>query len=104
MFGLGIKSVSVDELAQRLSHDRAVVVDVREPNEFASGHIKGSVNIPLGQLASKVGGFDPAADVFAVCRSGNRSASAVRILKRAGFQHAYNVTGGTSAWRGKLVR
>jgi rhodanese-related sulfurtransferase len=104
MFGWGVKSVTVDGLAERIGRGRVVLLDVREPNEFASGHVKGAVNVPLGALAGKLGSLDPAAETFVICQSGNRSVTAVRLLDRAGFAHAYNVKGGTSAWRGKLVR
>lgn len=104
MFGWGVRAVSVDELAEKLSAGKPVVIDVREPREFAAGHIKGSVNIPLGALAAKTGKFDPGTDTYLICHSGNRSASAARILQRAGFEHAYSVKGGIAAWTGRLVR
>jgi rhodanese-related sulfurtransferase len=104
MFGLGVKSVTVDELAGRIARGSAALVDVREPNEFAAGHVKGAVNIPLGKLAGALGSLDPDAETFVICQSGNRSATGVRMLDHAGFAHAYNVKGGTSAWRGRLAR
>jgi rhodanese-related sulfurtransferase len=104
MFGWGIKSITVDELADKLKQRKQVLIDVREPYEFAAGHIKGAVNVPLGQLAGKLGKFDPKAETYVICQSGSRSSSAVGLLTRAGFEHVYNVKRGTSAWRGKLVR
>ena len=104
MFGLGVKTVTTDELAEKLKQHRQVLIDVREPYEFAAGHVKGAVNIPLRQLGDKIAKYDPAAETFVICESGHRSASAVRFLKRAGFENAYSVKGGTSAWHGKLVR
>ena len=104
MFGWGIKSVTVDELADKLAQGKQVLVDVREPHEFKTGHIKGAANVPLGRLAEKLGSLDPQADTYVICQSGNRSVAGARLLKRAGFEHAYNVKGGTTAWRGKLVR
>jgi rhodanese-related sulfurtransferase len=104
MFGWGVKSVTVDELADRPADGKQVLIDVREPYEFAAGHVKGAVNIPLGQLAGKLGKLDSRAETYVICQSGHRSATAVRVLARSGFEHAYSVRGGTSAWRGKLVR
>jgi rhodanese-related sulfurtransferase len=104
MFGWGVKSVTVDELAEALAQGKQVLIDVREPYEFAAGHVKGARNVPLGQLADKLGGLDPHAVTYAICASGHRSKSAVRRMTRAGFEHAYSVKGGTSAWRGKLVK
>jgi rhodanese-related sulfurtransferase len=104
MFGWGTKTVTTDELADKLKQGKQVLIDVREPYEFAAGHVKGAVNIPLGTLGSKLGKLDPNAETYVICQSGHRSVTAVGLLKRAGFEHAYSVKGGTSAWRGKLAR
>jgi rhodanese-related sulfurtransferase len=104
MFGLGVRSVTVDELAKRLQRGGAVVIDVREPNEFAAGHIGGAINVPLSKLAAGLGDLDRDAETFVICQSGRRSVTGARLLMRAGFKHVHNVAGGTSAWRGKLVR
>ncbi|HEY5540801.1 MAG TPA: rhodanese-like domain-containing protein [Coriobacteriia bacterium] len=104
MFGWGVKTVTVDELADKLAQGKQVLIDVREPYEFAAGHVKSAVNVPLGQLADKLGQFDPHAETYVICQSGHRSATAVRLLARAEFECAYSVKGGTSAWRGRLVR
>jgi rhodanese-related sulfurtransferase len=104
MFGWGVPSVTVEELAAKLEQGKQVLIDVREPYEFAAGHVKGAVNIPLGQLGSKLSKFKPTAETFVICASGHRSGTAVRVMQRAGFENAYSVKGGTSRWRGKLVR
>lgn len=104
MFGWGVKSVTVDELADRLARGSQVLIDVREPDEFATGHVKGAVNVPLGRLAGGVSAFDPDAETYVICQSGHRSVTGARLLARAGFEHAYSVKGGTSAWRGTLAR
>ena len=104
MFGWGVSSVTVAQLADNLAEGKPVLLDVREPYEFAAGHVKGARNIPLAQLGSKLSKLDPAAETYVICQSGNRSAAAVREMTRAGFTHVHNVKGGTSAWRGGLVR
>ena len=104
MFGFGVKTITTDELAAKLASGKPVLIDVREPREVATGRIKGSINIPIGTLPAKIGTLDPQAETLLICHSGNRSATAARLLTRAGFEHAYSVKGGIAAWRGKTVR
>ena len=104
MFGWGIESVTTDELAEKRAHGKIVLIDVREPYEFAAGRVKGAVNIPLGTLPDKFAKLDRQRDTYVICQTGHRSASAVRQLKRAGFEHPINVKGGMSAWRQKPGR
>ncbi len=75
-----------------------VVIDVREPDEFAEGRIPGSTLIPLGELAERTDEVPTDKPVVMVCRSGNRSAEAVRLLQKAGFTNIHNMTGGMIAW------
>jgi glyoxylase-like metal-dependent hydrolase (beta-lactamase superfamily II)/rhodanese-related sulfurtransferase len=80
----------------------ALVVDVREPEEFAGklGHIPGSVLIPLKQIASRIDELQPYKDsaIIAVCRSGVRSTTAAAILTSMGFEQVLNMKGGMLAW------
>ena len=65
----------------------ALVVDVRTPQEFATGHYEGSVNIPLGELESKIELFgDKEKNIIVYCRSGNRSSMAKKILEKHGYK------------------
>ena len=65
----------------------AIVVDVRSPQEYAGGHIQGSINIPLDQISTKTDMLlKKAKPVIACCRSGTRSGMAVGILKSAGIE------------------
>lgn len=78
-----------------LLKEGALLLDVRSKNEFKSGHVKGSVNVPLDVLASKINAIKDKNDVVVtVCESGMRSAQAKRMLKKAGLE-VYN--GGS--WR-----
>lgn len=104
MFGWGVPSVTGEELAEKLAQGKKVLIDVREPYEYAGGHIKGAVNIPMGQLGEKIRKYKADVEMYVICASGSRSSSAVGALRRAGFENAFNVKGGTSRWRGKLVR
>ncbi|GAA4752709.1 hypothetical protein GCM10023328_39870 [Modestobacter marinus] len=75
----------------------ARIVDVREPDEVATGAIAGSTAIPLGQLATRTGELDPATPVITVCQSGRRSQQAAEFLATAGFPVS-NMAGGMNAW------
>ncbi|ESU29333.1 Rhodanese-like domain-containing protein [Flavobacterium limnosediminis JC2902] len=82
ILGLGSKSDSVKEYVAK----GAVIIDVRTTGEFASGHIKGSKNIPLDTIASKIEDIKKLnKPVIACCRSGMRSAQATSILKQNGI-------------------
>jgi len=74
------------------------IIDVREPEEYAAGHIAGARLIPLGELPIRTGEIDPDKPAVLVCRSGNRSAKATEFLIRSGFQNVKNLTGGMIAW------
>ena len=72
-------------------------LDVREPDEFASGRLPGTVNVPLGELAARVGELDPSRRVVLLCRSGNRSGRAAEFLVDSGFDDVVNLAGGMLA-------
>jgi rhodanese-related sulfurtransferase len=76
------------------------IVDVREPDEWAAGHIPAAVLIPLGHLAFRARELDPNRPVVTVCRSGNRSLTAADLLLKAGFQDVKSMAGGMIVWAG----
>ena len=81
------------------SGDRPLVIDVREPAEYRSGHIPGAMNIPLGRVAG--GTPDLKRDgrkVVVVCWSAMRSRRAVAVLRAAGLSDVSFLRGGTAAW------
>ena len=82
-------------------HDHAVLLDVREQDEWDAGHAPGAVHIPLGELPSRLGELpDTDVGILAVaCRSGGRSSRAVAWLSQQGFDVA-NLDGGMLAWEG----
>jgi sulfur-carrier protein adenylyltransferase/sulfurtransferase len=91
--------ITVTELKARMDRaDAPLIVDVREPGEFEICRIPGAVLIPLSQLPSRLGELDPAQEIVLQCKVGGRSASATAYLRRAGFAHARNLTGGILAW------
>lgn len=72
--------------ARKLVQDGALLVDVRTPGEFASGHITGATNIPVQEIERRIGELGPKGrPVVLYCRSGARSAQAARILTAAGY-------------------
>lgn len=78
----------------------ALLLDVREADEYAEGHAPGSILIPLGQLQQRLQEIDAYKNkpVALICRSGRRSAQALKLLEQAGFSAAVNVEGGMMAW------
>ncbi|HEY9097577.1 MAG TPA: rhodanese-like domain-containing protein [Thiobacillus sp.] len=86
--------------ATRLYNDDALVLDVREDKEYASGHIPKAKHIPLGKLSSRIQELDKhkKKPILVTCRSGQRSARACGILKKAGFETVFNQAGGIIAW------
>ena len=85
----------VDEFSKRRADYH--LLDVREDDEWAAGHIEGAQHIPLNQLAGRVGEVPREHTIVAVCRSGGRSAAAVRGLRQLGYT-AENLEGGVTDW------
>lgn len=76
----------------------AVLLDVREDDEWQLGHAPGAVHIPLADVPARYGELDPDADLYVVCRQGGRSLEAVKFLANVGYE-AVNVAGGMVAWQ-----
>ena len=74
-----------------------LLIDVRTPEEFASGHINGSVNIPVEEMQGRLDEIPGDTPIVVYCRSGNRSATAARILTEAGYAPVYDL-GGINDW------
>jgi len=82
------------------------LLDVREPDEFTGplGHIEGSVLIPLGSLPDRVAELSKDKPIVAICRSGARSAHAVKFLEQSGFKRLANLPGGMIRWRSEGLK
>ncbi len=93
-----VPEITVQELKERLDDDLGVsVLDVREPHEYEVANI-GARLIPLGELPERLIELDRD-ETFAIhCKTGGRSARAVKLLQEAGFENVYNVKGGITAW------
>jgi adenylyltransferase/sulfurtransferase len=94
--GLEVDALTLD--ATRRGGKPVVLVDVREPFEWEICRIAGSVLIPLRDLPSRLGEFDPAAEVVTICHTGVRSLTAARFLRVAGILRARSLRGGVEAW------
>jgi len=92
--------IDVAELKARMEGGDIVLIDVRQPSEYAAGHVPGARLIPLGELSGRLEELsgDKAGPVHLICKSGGRSARAQRTLVAAGFAEPINVRGGTGAW------
>lgn len=85
LLGLGPKT----DLGELMSNG-AVIIDVRSAGEYASGHVKGSVNVPLDSLKGRLGKFKKDVPVITCCASGMRSGIARSTMLQGGFQKVYN--------------
>lgn len=95
-------AVSADEVKRAVDAKEVLLVDVRTPQEYAQGHIKGSKLVPLQEIAQKVsllGKKDQ--KMYVYCRSGARSAQATAFLRQQGFTDVHNMSGGLISWMGK---
>lgn len=108
-----IQELSVQQLAVLLKTGQARIIDVREPAEFATGHIPTAVNMPRGVLEMQLPLHPAVAEhkdavlaltelasqpLYLICRSGARSALAAESLQRMGFRDLYSIAGGMQAW------
>jgi rhodanese-related sulfurtransferase len=94
-------SPAVDEVpVDRLVEPPAsmVLLDVREPEEFAGAHVPGAVNVPQAELASRLDEIPRDRPVWVICQAGFRSLRAAQFLKQAGYTQVASVQGGTAAW------
>ena len=89
------------EVVQLINREKAVVVDVCEPEEFAAGHVVGAKNIPLSQLEAKLAqaAKTKTLPLVLVCASGMRSGRALSVAKKLGFERAYSLAGGMAGWK-----
>lgn len=94
-------SLSTAQAIQLINRDKAVVIDVCEPEEFAAGHVKGAKNVPLGQLEERLPQVvkNKALPVILVCAKGARAQRATGVAKKLGYDNAQALAGGLTAWR-----
>jgi rhodanese-related sulfurtransferase len=99
LFGKPVPAMDALELNDKLKNGkRPLVIDVRQPDEYRTGHIAGARLIPLNTLSQRTKELPHNREIICVCASGNRSRSATRILAKAGFD-VVNMKGGMLSWR-----
>lgn len=95
------ETIDLDEIQSKVE-EGYIVLDVREIDEYDSGHIPGAINKPLSDLQKEnFVGLDTDEDYVVICRSGNRSIEASKILVADGY-HVVNVSEGMSTWAGEV--
>jgi rhodanese-related sulfurtransferase len=98
--GGGGGKVGANEAVRLINRERAVLVDVSEPAEFASGHAAGARNIPFGQLDKSTDlPKNKALPLVVMCPTGARAGRAVGLLHKQGYEKAQALAGGLAAWR-----
>lgn len=97
--GPAFSSLPMPQAAPLLTQPQgAIILDVREPDEFAQGHVPGALNVPLQQVGSWAKDQAKETPLLVICRSGRRSLKASAELAGQGFTHVTNVEGGFLAW------
>lgn len=98
-FAAQFNTIDVQQ-AQSMFRQGALVLDVREPHEYAEVHAQGALLVPLAQLKARSNEFRAFENkpVVLICRSGQRSAVAAEMLAQQGFKQVHNVQGGIIAW------
>lgn len=96
----GSQVASPNEAVLLINRANALVVDVRDQNEFAAGHIADAKHIPLGELEARIGELRKFKDkpIIVYCQGGIRSAKACTVLRKHEFSQVHNLQGGINAW------
>ncbi|MDR0458508.1 MAG: rhodanese-like domain-containing protein [Burkholderiaceae bacterium] len=99
--GGGAAGLTPASAVQLINRERAVVIDVREPGEFAAGHVGGARNVPLAQLQDKLPGAvkNKTVPLLLTCATGARAQRAVAVAKKLGYDKAQAIAGGLKAWK-----
>ena len=96
----GAGSVGTNEAVRLINREKALLIDVSEPEEFAKGHPNGARNVPLGKIeGSKELPSNKALPLVVVCPTGARASRAAGLLRKAGYEKAQVLAGGFAAWR-----
>ncbi|WP_110931650.1 rhodanese-like domain-containing protein [Paenibacillus bouchesdurhonensis] len=101
----GVSHVDTEELSAILldSNNHAIIIDVREPEEYAQAHIPGVPLIPMGEIISYMDDLDRDREYVFVCRSGQRSFNVAKYFQQQGFDAVHNYAGGMLDWDGEIA-
>ncbi|CUS05749.1 Rhodanese domain protein [Candidatus Promineifilum breve] len=91
-------AVDVDTVRAVQDNPNVFLLDVREPDEYASGHIAGITLIPMGEVAARLSELPKDKEIIVTCRTGNRSGQVADFLREQGFTNVHNMEGGIVAW------
>ncbi len=99
--GATASGISPTEAVQCMNREKGVVIDVCDAEEFANGHIKGAVHVPLDQLEAKLPGAvkNKSTPLILVCASGIRSKRAQALAQKLGYEKVHSLQGGLAAWK-----
>lgn len=89
------------QATQLINQGKTLIIDVRDSEQFAAGHLRDAKNIPLKDLPQRISELDKfkSKSVVVVCQTGTQSGKAETALKKAGFAEVYGLTGGIAAWQ-----
>jgi rhodanese-related sulfurtransferase len=101
MRGAAGAAVSTAEAVRLVNREKAVLIDVSEPAEFAAGHVSGAKNVPFGSIeaGNKQLPSNKALPIVVLCANGARAGRAAAMLRKLGHEKAQPLAGGTAAWR-----
>jgi rhodanese-related sulfurtransferase len=94
---VSVREITIEELKIALITG-AQVIDVRETDEYVSGHVSGATHIPLGTVPNNMEPFRSDDDIYVICQAGGRSMRACEFLHDQGITNVVNVIGGTAGW------
>lgn len=99
-----MQQITAKELNERLlaGGPLPLLLDVREPHEFAYCHIDASINMPMSQVFAGYATLDPQRETVVICHHGMRSAQIANFLLNHGFSNIINLTGGVAAWASQV--
>jgi rhodanese-related sulfurtransferase len=98
---LNAGALTASGAVQLINREKAVVIDIREADDFATGHVGGAKNVPLAQLEEKLPGLvkNKALPLILMCATGARAGRAVAVAKKLGYEQAQALGGGLKSWK-----